>query len=408
MAEYLPDRIFAPANAVRAIAERDGTPFYLYHKSGILDGIQSLHREFSWAQRYQNYFHIRENNNPEILKLLCAAGTGVSACSYTELLLAQTCGFRGEQLLYEPSRRDEKAETLAHKLQATWLINGEYLLPETLPEQIILRYHASQERLTVVKAPKIKTSKNGFVRNQLLSLLSHLHKRGVKKLGVALQVASYSVQEGFWEKRVELLVALAQEVSQKLGFNLWCFHLGEGTGLAYRPRETAPDLPTEAERVRVCLEQAGISPVICTGVNRQLLEHHGILVTQVLEIRNSFMPFLILDAGMSQFIRPILKKAYRHISVLGRNDEEGRKLYYPCGELPDEADRLCLKGRMLPELTPGDYCVLHDVGIGSRSMAMLYGTHCLAGEYLLEEDGTIRLIAPRREEEEVLRFLTAW
>lgn len=408
MTEYLPDRIFAPAEAVRTIAEQDGTPFYLYHKDGLLESVKELHDAFSRFPGYQNYFNIRENNNPEILKILFAAGTGVCACSHTELLLAEACGFHGEQLLYEPSRRDSQGEALAQKLQATWLINSAFLLPDTLPERIILRYHASQERMSAVKFSKIKNSKNGLDRKHILALLAELRQKGVAKLGVALQVASYSIHPGFWEKKAKLLLTLAQEVRKQFGFDLWCLHMGEGPGLPYRPRETAPELSTEAEQVRKSLENMDNPPLIFTGVNRHLMEHHGILVTKVLEQRRTYKNFLILDAGISHYIRAVLKQAYRHVSVLGKCDMENRQQYFLCGELPDEIDHLSKEGRMLPNVTPGEYCVLHDVGCGGRSMSMLYGCQRMAGEYLLESDGTIRSIAPGRDEREILRFLTAW
>jgi diaminopimelate decarboxylase len=103
-----------------------------------------------------------------------------------------------------------------------------------------------------------------------------------------------------------------------------------------------------------------------------------------------------------------LKQAYRHVSVLGKNQVEGRKLYSLVGNLPDSFDRLVAKGRMLPKIEPGEYCVVHDVGCGGRSMPMLYGLRPVAAEFLYEQDGTIRQISKRRSEKEVLDFLTAW
>ena len=114
-----------------------------------------------------------------------------------------------------------------------------------------------------------------------------------------------------------------------------------------------------------------------------------------------------MDAGISQYNRPLLKQAYRHVSVLGRNEVENRKLYSLVGSLPDNFDRLVSKGRMLPKVEPGDYCVIHDVGCGGRSMPLLYGLRPVAPEFLYEE-GTIRQIAPKRTPQEVLDFLTAW
>lgn len=412
MAEYAFDQIFAQEEAVRLIAETDGTPFYLYHKQGIRDRILDLRRAFSWATGYQNYFPVRENNNPEILKFLAQLGTGVSACSYTELILAEKCGFSGEQLLYEPIRRDVLAEELARKLDATWMFSSINLIPEELPQRVILHYHPSEERLNAVQFPAVGKSKNGICKPEILDVITDLHSRGVRKLGLSLQIASYCIKPGFWVKKAKVLLALAGEVEEKLGFPIWSLHIGEGPGLPYQPRATEKATTLAEEAERLCALYSALSegekPVLFTGAIRQLMEPNGILVTKILEQRETYRTYLILDAGIGHYLRPVLKNAYRHISVLGSNHTEDRKLYYLAGALPDEIDHLSQKGRMLPKVTPGDYCVIHDVGCGARSMPMLYGCPCVAAEYLLEEDGSIRQIAHYRSEREVLEFLTAW
>ena len=409
MAEYIYDRIFAPDGAVKAIAEQYGTPFYLYHKEGILQSAQALKNAFFWSHNYQNYFTIRQNPNPHLLKLLASGGTGVNASNYSELLLAKACGFSGDELIYEPVRKDTKAENLARELDATWLINGVDLLPERLPARIILHYHPLEERLNAVQFPMIGKSKNGITKPRILDVLRDLRHRGAEKLGVSLQIASYSIKPGFWAQKAEILLSLAQEVKENLGFDLWSLHIGEGPGLPYHPRATAPTIAEEADKIHTLLlnKLCEQSYAVFTGVNRNLMEHCGLLVSKILERRDIYHTFLVLDAGFCQYIRPVLKSAYRHVSVLGRNQIENRRKYYLVGTLPDENDRPVQKGRMLPQVTPGEYCIFHDVGCGGRSMPVLYGFAPVAGEFLYEEDGTISQISPSRTEEDVMEFLTA-
>ena len=406
MSEYTFDRIFAPDDAVRSIAEQNGTPFYLYDQKGIDDSIRALHQAFSWNSCYQNYFVIRQNPNPTILKLLAKAGTGVNAGSYTELLLAKSCGFADDRLIYEPTRQDPRAEKLAKPLNAIWMINSNSLLPDELPRSIILHYHPMEERLSAVQFRRIGNSKNGIQMPKIFDAILDLHQRGVERIGAALQVASYSIQPGFWAKKAKILLDLALETKARTGVSLWCLHLGEGPGLPYQPRATAPSIEEEADKIHNLVGDLDCHPSILTGVNKRLMEHCGLLVTKILEKRDIYYSFLILDAGICQYIRPIIKSAYRHISVLGRRQTENRKKYYLVGELSDESDRLSQKGRMLPIVQTGEYCVIHDVGCGGRSMPMLYGFSPVAAEYLYGDDGAIRQISPGRTEEEILKFLT--
>ena len=186
------------------------------------------------------------------------------------------------------------------------------------------------------------------------------------------------------------------------------WHLGEGPGLPYRPNTSAADPAEEAARLQEFCKKLPDAPKILTGISKRLMEPHGLMVTRVLEQRCAYRNFMVLDAGMCQYIRPVLKQAYRHISVLGRDEIEGRKLYTVVGELPDEIDRFEQKGRMLPVVTLDDYCIIHDVGCGGRGMPLLYGFHSIPAEFLCLPDGTMEEIAPHRSAEEVRAFLTAW
>ena len=409
MSEYLPDRIFAPDDAVRELAETGRTPFYLYDQAGMEAGIRDLHACFSDMPDYQNYFPIRENPNPRILNLLQAGGTGICACSAIELKLAQACGFSGSQLLYEPTQRDLAAETLAHGLGAVWLLNSEALLPQTPPGKVLLRYHPADRRLTPLQTSVIGKNKHGLSREPLIALARQLHCQGTK-VGLALQVSSYSTQPGFWAHRSSVLLELAGELRRTADIPVWACHIGEGPGLGYRPQAQSCDWNAETNAVRDAFTALpeGERPVLLTGVYRRLLEPHGILVTKILEKRTSLRTFLVVDAGACQYLRSSLLQAYRHISVLGRREMENRRRYSIVGVLPDGFDYLDVKGRMLPQVGPGDYCVVHDVGCGGRAMVLLYGFQPMAAEYLYTPDGSMLPIAPGRTEEEVLQFLTAW
>lgn len=409
MAIYTADPIFAPVSAVKALVDAGHTPFYLYHAQGIQDSIRALHQGFSWMPDYQNYFPLRENLNPAILQLLAQAGTGVTASSRAELELACACGFSGSQLLYEPCVRDPAAERLALDRGAVWLLNSALLVPDVPPECVILRYNPCDLPLSPPMKQAVVRSKNGLNRTQLLQTAQTLHQMGVSRLGLALQVSSYSLKPGFWARKAQILFEL-MEALRKQNIPVWCCQVGESAGLSYHPKVDAPELPAEIQRLKeawLSLPEQG-RPVLQTAVSSRLLEPHGILVTRVLEVRAIYRTFLVLDAGISQYCRPALKQAYRHVSVLGRNELEGRRLYSLVGDLPDSFDRLVVKGRMLPPVEPGDACVVHDVGCGGRSMPVLYGLRPVAAEFLYEPDGTMRPIAPGRTAQEVLDFLTAW
>lgn len=410
MSHYPADKIFASAEAVRKIADEGNTPFYLYNSQGIQQSIKELHDAFLWMPGYQNYFPLRENINPHILRILCKGGTGVSVTNNTELEHARNCGFHGENILYEPSARNAAAEKLAFELNATWLFHSVEMIPETLPERVILCFNPCDLPFPPPVKKNILRMKNGLNSRQIMETVDSLHTRGAVHIGLALQVSSYSIQPNFWCRKATILFDLLKTIYQRIGVKIWCCHIGEGPGLPFHPKVSAPELAVEVASLREAFESLPeeLRPTLITGLSSRLVDPHGILVTKVLEERFIYKTFLVLDAGICQYSRSALKQAYRHVSVLGRNEIENRKLYSLVGSLPNTIDRAVSKGRMLPKVKPGEYCVIHDVGCGGRSMPMLYGLQPVAAEFLYEPDGTIHQIARRRTENEVLDFLTAW
>ena len=409
MSEYLPDRIFAPAEAVRQLADTGTTPFFLYDQKGLEESFGSLRERFSWAPGHQNYFPLRENINPHILKILQRCGSGILVCSLAELKLAQACGFSGSDVLYEPTRSDSEAEALALSMDATWMIDSAALFPACLPNRLLLRYYPAEFMTDKLKTNDLGVDKCGFTEDQLIEQVMKLRENPSIRIGLALQAATYTEKSGFWNKKMSVLLRIASGIAEKTGTKIWAVHIGEGPGLTYRPSGSHPDLNREMDEL--CRNYQRIPepcrPVLLTGLTKRLVDPHGILVTKVLEQRNLFHTFLIVDAGFGHLLRSCLRRAYRHVSVLGRSETMGRKTYTIVGALPDRFDRLIHKVRTLPVVSPGDYCVVHDVGCGARSMPVLFGLQPVAGEYLYTADGTIQCIAKGRSAEEVAAFLTA-
>lgn len=409
MAEYEPDRIFVSASKLKKLTECGNTPFFLYDEKGIRRSCQFLQSQFRWQPGFQNYFPIRENINPTILKILLSCGIGVRACGKAELLLAQKCGFRGENLLYEPMIRDYEAEALALDLDAGWLLNAPHLLPMQRVPRILLRYHPLSAKECMQRRHRSERSKNGFAEPQLMDTLRLLRARGIPSIGLALDVASSGFQPGFYAARASALFQLLPEIQKRTGVTIAVCCLGDGFMPSYRPNMSAPKLEDEVAKIQSMYETIpdALRPALLTGLSKQLLEPNGILVTKVLETRQLSRNVLVVDASVCQYLRPALRQAYRHISILGKNQTENRRRYQVVGYLPEEFDRFG-EGRMLPVTEPGDICIIHDVGCGGRSMPMLYSMQPPCAEYLLCSDGQFRQIGAAITEAQVMDFLTTW
>ena len=409
MPEYAPDAIFVPDAKLKKLADSGVTPFYLYDEAGIRQSCRLLRQQFDWQPGFQNFFPIRENTNPTLLKIFLDQGLGVLACGRAELLLAKKCGFREEKLLYAPMARDLEATELALELEAGWLLQSPNLIPVQRVPRVLLRFYPTPARGIMSRPSRAERSKNGFTEPQLLEAIRLLRVRGVPSIGLAMDVAGSSFQPGFYAAQAAALFQLLPTIQGQTGVTVDACCLGDGFVPPYRPNVTVPSLEEEVWEIRRLYEQLpeALRPNMQTTVSKLLLERHGLLVTKVLEVRQLFRDILIVDASACQFLRPALKQAYRHISVLGMRQTVNRRRYLIAGYLPEEFDRFS-DGRMLPICQQGDYCVIHDVGCGAQSMSMAYAMQPPCGAYLYGADGRFRQIAAAPSETQVLDFLMQW
>lgn len=80
--------IFVNYEQIKAITEQYKTPFHLYDEKGIRENIRELKAAFAWNPGYKEYYAVKANPNPYLLKILHEEGCGADCSSYAELVLA--------------------------------------------------------------------------------------------------------------------------------------------------------------------------------------------------------------------------------------------------------------------------------------------------------------------------------
>ena len=118
---------------------------------------------------------------------------------------------------------------------------------------------------------------------------------------------------------------------------------------------------------------------------------YGCLVTQVLHLKHTYKEYVGCDACAVNLMRPAMYGAYHHITVLGKEDEDCSFKYDVTGSLCENNDKFAID-RMLPEIKPGDYLVIHDTGAHGFAMGYNYNGKLKSSELLLKEDGQVQMI----------------
>lgn len=408
---------FLTLEQAEAIAAEFPTPIHIYDEKGIRENARRLHAAFAWNKGYKEYFAIKATPNPFILEILQEEGCGVDCSSYTELLMADRCGFSGAEIMFSSNNTPREEFVLADKLQAC--INLDDIshiafLEETIgafPETMSCRFNPGGHFYVDIENGIMDTpgdAKYGMTRKQLSEAIRILQSKGVKHFGIHAFLVSNSTSNAYYPKLAELLFKTARELHEELGCHIQFINLSGGVGIPYRPEQEAADIAQIGAGVREAyeriLEPAGMGDVaIYTELGRFMLAPYGHILTRVLHKKDIYKQYVGVDASAVNLIRPAMYGAYHHITVLGKENAPLDHVYDVTGSLCENNDKFAID-RALPEISVGDLLVLHDTGAHGYSMGYNYNGKLRSAEVLLQTDGKAKLI--RRAETAADYFAT--
>ena len=412
---------FVTLEQLQEIVQTYPTPFHLYDERGIRENARALYRTFSWNPGFREYFAVKATPNPQILKLLKEEGCGVDCSSLCELLMAQRCGFSGEEIMF--SSNDTPAEEFALAAQLGATINLDDIthidfLKDTIgyiPKKISCRFNPggtfqlgeSKEGFQVMDNPG--EAKYGMTRAQLIEAFRRLKALGAEEFGIHAFLASNTLSNDYYPALARILFQLAVEVREETGCNVTFLNLSGGVGINYRPDQPANDISAIGAGVRRAYEEILVpnrmgDVSLCTELGRFMLAPYGHLVTRVIHQKHTYKEYIGVDACAANLMRPAMYGAYHHITVMGREDAPCDHKYDVTGALCENNDKFAVD-RMLPEIHIGDLLVIHDTGAHGHAMGYQYNGRLRSAEVLLQEDGSTRLI--RRAETPEDYFATA-
>ena len=95
------------------------TPFHIYDEKGIRDNVKAVKEAFSWNKGFKEYFAVKANPNPFLIKILNEYGCGCDCSSYTELLLSNALGVKGDDIMFSSNATPASEYVYANELGAT-------------------------------------------------------------------------------------------------------------------------------------------------------------------------------------------------------------------------------------------------------------------------------------------------
>jgi diaminopimelate decarboxylase len=382
----------APALPLEAIAAAVGTPAYVYNAAAIRSAYRELDAALDGVPHALHYA-LKANSTLAIARLLRELGSGADANSVGEIEVALRAGFDPSRIVFtgvgKTSTELERAIVLG-----VHTINAES--PGELQRIAALaRAHRTTARVALRVNPDIdarshphistglRTNKFGVPIESARALFREAAAtEGLRPVGVHVHVGSQITSLDPLTSAAARIVSLVEDLL-KDGLALDHVDLGGGLGISY-DGSSVPSLTQYAAAIVEGVARTGLTLVLEPG--RALVGAAGLLLTRVVDVKEypGGPRFAILDAGMTELLRPALYNAFHRIVAVAPRAGDPRP-YEVVGPLCESSD-IFGRDRLLPPLEPGDLLAVLDTGAYGAAMASTYNRRPLPPEVLVSGD----------------------
>jgi diaminopimelate decarboxylase len=397
--------------SMQSIVDTVGTPAYIYSARAIRDAYHAIDAAFS-GYPHAIHYALKANSTLAIVRLLRTMGSRVDANSGGEIDVARRAGFAPAEIVF--TGVGKSADELEYAIaQDVGTINAE---SAGELDRIAARARAAGRvaRVALRVNPDIDAQSHPNISTGLRSnkfgvalqdaravYRERLAVASLKFVGVHIHIGSQITTAEPLRRAAAALTSLALELRED-GVPLEHVDLGGGLGIAYEGRPMIS--PAEyAAAVVPELRRAGIPVVLEPG--RAVVGHSGALVARVVDVKQypDGRRFAVLDAGMTELMRPALYGSFHRIVPVTPRDtpEHPWDIVGPICESSD----VFARERELPDLCVGDLVAILDTGAYGAVMASNYNRRLLAPEVLVD-GGAWSVIRRRQTLDDVLALET--
>ena len=364
------------------VLEKLSTPAYIYDLPLLKKNISVALNE-SKKYGYKIHYAIKANNNPRILEEIQKLGLGADCVSGLEIDLAVRSGFKAEEIVFAGVGKTDKEIQAALKYQIFAFnvesvqeleVIAEWALALQLPASIALRINPNVDAKTHhYITTGLDENKFGILSHELDRCLEIINENEYLTFkGLHFHVGSQITDLSVF-KRLCLKVNEWNEWFYERGVKVPVLNLGGGLGVNYEKADEESIAEFEAffSIFNQFLEPKEHQE-IHFELGRSLVASCGSLLSRVLYIKNGLKKnFAILDAGMTELLRPALYQAYHKIECLDVKGAETKVSYDVVGPICESSD--CFgKEVLLPELKRGSLMAIRTAGAYGEVMSSRY------------------------------------
>jgi diaminopimelate decarboxylase len=410
--------------SLTSIAEKVGTPTYLYSRAAIEDAYRELDRGLGLLP-HTLCFAVKSNGNLSVLRHLAKLGSGFDIVSGGELDHLQRIGVRGDRIVFSGvgKERHEIREALNYRVARRGGRGGILLFNvESEAELEVLMEESARQIQRGGAPPSVAIRVNPDVQaggHPHIATGRHEHKFGLdwseaKRLYVAHRDSKWIRWQGVsahigsqittLEPFRRAFGRLAGYVAELRRAGIDVRYLDVGGGLGVRYSDQAPPTRTKYARlVAQIVRKLGVHLLLEPG--RSIIAPAGVLLTRVVYTKtNRGKTFVVVDAAMNDLMRPALYGAVHPITKVTRERKEkdaARQRVDIVGPICETGDCF-LRDWPLGEVSPGDVLAIWVAGAYGMAQASNYNARCRPAEILVEGNRS-RLIRRREKQSDLLR-----
>ena len=395
---YQQDQLYVENVALADIAQRFGTPCYVYSRAALTDA----YRQFAVAFKSREHlicFAVKSNSNLAILNLFARLGAGFDIVSGGELQRVLAAGGAANKVVFSGVGKTEAemrlaldAGILCFNVESAAELDRLNDVAGSMGKVAAISFRVNPDvdaKTHPYISTGLKQSKFGVAYTDAVEL--YCKAAGMPHLrvtGMDCHIGSQLTETSPFIAAAEKVLALVDKLSAE-GIKLEHLDLGGGLGIRY-DAETPPSIAEYAQALLGALQ--GRSEKLIIEPGRVLVGNAGVLLTKVEYLKpGEEKHFAIVDAAMNDLMRPALYDAYHAIQTVQRSGSPMQK-YEVVGPVCETGDFLGHAREMA--LDQGSLLALMSAGAYGMSMSSNYNTRPRAAEVMVD-GSSVHLIRER-------------
>ena len=387
---YVGKNLFIEKLSINNIVKKNKTPFYLYSENQIINNYLKFTKSFKKTNPLV-CFAAKSNSNVAILKVLGKLGAGADVVSGGELLKALKAGIKPSKIVFSGVGKTEDELKIAINKKIL-LINCESESEAKLVNKIAKKLKKKVSigfRLNPnVDAKTHKNISTGKAENKFgLSIKSFKSffktlpiYKNIRLDALSVHIGSQILTDTPYKKTLNVMSKLIKDLELKLKF----VDLGGGFGINYSGKDKPINLNKYSALVYNFSKKLNCKIIFEPG--RSIVGDTGILLSKVQYIKDGAKKiFIILDAGMNDFMRPALYDAKHTIIPVSKVKSKTKGLIEFVGPICESTCKFGIY-KNYQKIKENDYVAITNVGAYGASLSSNYNTRPLVAEILVNRN----------------------